>query len=240
MPKLQKSARNLTQIQHQNGHGNHMRSCHFQLRCHQSHPAFPLCQTESALYLYPLAFVPIILRMIANLALPWSTKSRPRQPDTTVLTVAEILPVPVIPGGDPGVFPEKQFGVVSVVIDDVVYAGLGQTGNGIAGVSYCKHLWASDDVMQSWESVADCPTEANGIIRGVACGDRLFVLDTNLDIWRFDPGTGEWNKQNTSLRTTLSGGMVNNIFMFSSGNMIYIGMTNGSKRFIKYDPSWDN
>lgn len=139
-----------------------------------------------------------------------------------------------------GVFPEKQFGVVSVVIDDVVYAGLGQTGNGIAGVSYCKHLWASDDVMQSWESVADCPTEANGIIRGVACGDRLFVLDTNLDIWRFDPGTGEWNKQNTSLRTTLSGGMVNNIFMFSSGDMIYIGMTNGSKRFIKYDPSWDN
>ena len=139
-----------------------------------------------------------------------------------------------------GDFPEKQFGAVSVIINDVVYAGLGQTGNGISGASYSKRLWASDDKMQTWETLADCPTEANGIIRGVECDGQLFVLDTNLEIWAFNPETNAWNKQKTSLSSILSGGMVNNIFMFSSGDMIYIGMTNGAKRFIKYDPSWDN
>ena len=139
-----------------------------------------------------------------------------------------------------GDFPEKQFGAVSVIINDVVYAGLGQTGNGISGASYSKRLWASDDKMQTWEALADCPTEANGIIRGVECDGQLFVLDTNLEIWAFNPETNAWNKQKTSLSSILSGGMVNNIFMFSSGDMIYIGMTNGAKRFIKYDPSWDN
>ena len=139
-----------------------------------------------------------------------------------------------------GDFPEKQFGAVSVIINDVVYAGLGQTGNGISGASYSKRLWASDDKMQTWEALADCPTEANGIIRGVECDGQLFALDTNLEIWAFNPETNAWNKQKTSLSSILSGGMVNNIFMFSSGDMIYIGMTNGAKRFIKYDPSWDN
>ena len=139
-----------------------------------------------------------------------------------------------------GDFPEKQFGAVSVIINDVVYAGLGQTGNGISGASYSKRLWASDDKMQTWEALADCPTEANGIIRGVECDGQLFVLDTNLEIWAFNPETNAWNKQKISLSSILSGGMVNNIFMFSSGDMIYIGMTNGAKRFIKYDPSWDN
>ena len=41
---------NLTQIQQQNGQGNHMLICFYQLRCHQSHYIFPLSQTEFAFH----------------------------------------------------------------------------------------------------------------------------------------------------------------------------------------------
>ena len=139
-----------------------------------------------------------------------------------------------------GSFPEKQFGSVAVAIEKTIYVGLGRTGNGLSGASYSKHLWASDEDMLIWKEQADCPTEADGVISGIACNNILYVIDTNLDIWAFDPKSGEWTKQITSLRTELSSGNVNNLFMFASGGMIYVGITNGSKKFIKYDPAWDN
>jgi len=42
----EKNVLNLSQIQQQNGQSNHMRSCIFQLRHHQTHSTFPLSQAE--------------------------------------------------------------------------------------------------------------------------------------------------------------------------------------------------
>ena len=42
----EKNVLNLSQIQQQNGQSNHMRSCIFQLRRHQTHSTFPLSQAE--------------------------------------------------------------------------------------------------------------------------------------------------------------------------------------------------
>ena len=94
-PKIANGALNLTQIQQQNGQGNHMCSCFFQLRCHQSHSTFPLSQTEFAFYFYPFAFVPVILCLIPERILLWPAQSRTGQPDSSLFAVTQILTVPV-------------------------------------------------------------------------------------------------------------------------------------------------
>ena len=72
-----------------------MRSCIFQLRCHQIHSTFPLSQAEFAFYFYPLAFVLVILDLVPFLAFLGPSQSRAGQPDPPLFAVAEILPVPV-------------------------------------------------------------------------------------------------------------------------------------------------
>ena len=57
---LQKGALNLTEIQHEDRHGNHMSSGFLQLCSNQSHAAFPFRQTEPALYFHTLALIPVL------------------------------------------------------------------------------------------------------------------------------------------------------------------------------------
>ena len=94
-PEIVKSMLNLSQIQQQNGQGNHMRSCIFQLRRHQTHSTFPLSQAEFALDFYPLAFVLVILDLVPFLAFLGSSQRRAGQPDPPLFAVAEILAVSV-------------------------------------------------------------------------------------------------------------------------------------------------
>lgn len=47
-------------------------------------------------------------------------------------------------------------------------------------------------------------------------------------------------KENTAFASKLSTDNLNSLFMYSVDSYIYIGMTTGSKTFIKYDPQWDN
>ena len=72
-----------------------MRSCIFQLHCHQTHSTFPLSQAEFALYFYQLAFVPVILNLVPFLAFLGSSQSRAGQPDTPLFAAAEIFAVSV-------------------------------------------------------------------------------------------------------------------------------------------------
>ena len=136
-------------------------------------------------------------------------------------------------------FPEKQLNCVAVMIGAKAYVGLGMTGNDLTGTSYSKSLWASSDFAH-WDEQAVCPTKAKGILKGVFCNNRLYVLDTDLSIWAYEPEKDEWNKQATSLDSLLLSGNSYNVFMFTVDGAIYIGLTNGSKNFIKYDPVWDN
>lgn len=92
---MQKGALNLTQIQQQNGQGNHMLSRFFQLHCHQPHSTLPFSQTEFAFYLDPLALVPVILDLVPFLAFFGPSQSWPGKPDSPLFAVAEILPIPV-------------------------------------------------------------------------------------------------------------------------------------------------
>ena len=139
----------------------------------------------------------------------------------------------------PARFPDEQVKSVVVRIGDRFYAGLGRTGVGLSGILYSKELWSSAD-MTSWSSEADCPTEADGVVAGAACGNKLYVLDTNLDLYVFDPATDDWTKQRTSIRSSLQSNNLTSIFMFAYNGYLYMGQTNGNKRFVRYDPAWDN
>lgn len=136
-------------------------------------------------------------------------------------------------------FPEKQLNGVAVMIGSKAYVGLGMTGNDLTGVSYSKSLWASTDFVH-WEEQSACPTAAQGVLCGVMCNNMIYVLDTDLNMWSFDPEENIWNQQPVSFSAVFSSGSFNNMFMFASDGIIYIGMTNGSKKFMKYDPAWDN
>ena len=117
--------------------------------------------------------------------------------------------------------------------------GLGLTGNHLTGVSYSKSLWSSSDFLH-WEEQSACPTTAQGILRGVLCSNKLYALDTDFTMWAFDPVNNVWSKQLTSFGSLLSTGSFNNMFMFAIDGIIYMGLTNDSKKFIKYDPAWDH
>lgn len=139
----------------------------------------------------------------------------------------------------PSRFPDEQVKSILVRIGDRFYAGLGRTSVGLSGISYSKALWSSAD-MSSWSSEEECPTEAEGVVAGVACGDKLYVLDTNLDLYVFDPATDSWAKQPTSIRSSLQSSNLTNIFMFAYNGYLYIGQTSGSKHFVRYTPGWDH
>lgn len=136
-------------------------------------------------------------------------------------------------------FPEQQMNSVAVMMGSKAYVGLGLTGNHLTGVSYSKSLWSSSDFLH-WEEQSACPTTAQGILRGVLCSNKLYALDTDFTMWAFDPVNNVWSKQLTSFGSLLSTGSFNNMFMFAIDGIIYMGLTNGSKKFIKYDPAWDH
>ena len=90
-----------------------MRSCFFQLRCHQSHSTFPLSQTEFAFYFYPFTLIPVILCLITDSILLWSAQSRTGQPDSPLFAVADIFSVPV------NLICQYPAGVVSLALAEI-------------------------------------------------------------------------------------------------------------------------
>ena len=69
-------ALDLAEIQHQNGHGNHMGYGLPQLCRDQPHAAFTLCQTEPALHFHTLALIPVFLSLVSGLTLPGTSQCR--------------------------------------------------------------------------------------------------------------------------------------------------------------------
>lgn len=141
-----------------------------------------------------------------------------------------------------GTFPEGQMRSVVEEINDTVFVGLGMTkAIALSGAGYSKKLWAAaSSDMSSWEERESCPTEATGIVCGTSAGGKLYALDTDFNMWAYDPGNDTWTEKGTSFASALSADNLNSLFMFTIDSYIYIGMTAGSKTFIKYDPQWDN
>ena len=73
---LQKGALNLTEIQHEDRHGNHMGSGFLQLRSNQTHATFPFRQAKPALYFHAFTFTQAILRLVPNFTLSRSARGR--------------------------------------------------------------------------------------------------------------------------------------------------------------------
>ena len=72
----QKSALNLAEIRHQNGHGDHMGRSLPQLCSDQPHATFTLRQSESALHFHALALIPIVLSLVSGFTLLGPPQSR--------------------------------------------------------------------------------------------------------------------------------------------------------------------
>ena len=70
---LQKGALNLTEIQHEDRHGNHMGSGFLQLS-NQTHATFPFRQAKPALYFHAFTFIQVILRLVPNVTLSRSAQ----------------------------------------------------------------------------------------------------------------------------------------------------------------------
>ena len=92
---LQKGALNLTEIQHEDRHGNHMGSGFLQLGSNQTHATFPFRQAKPALYFHAFTFIQVILRLVLNLTLSRSAQSRAGEADSVFLAITEILTVSV-------------------------------------------------------------------------------------------------------------------------------------------------
>ena len=90
----QNAARNLAEIQRQNGRGNHVSSGFPQVCSNQLHAAFAFRQTEPALRLHTLALIPAILSPVSGPALPGATRCRTGEPDPVCLAIVGILSVP--------------------------------------------------------------------------------------------------------------------------------------------------
>ena len=86
---LLKGALNLTQNQHQNGHGDHMRG-DFQQFCRDSpHDAFALCEAESSLNFNTLVIIPVVLHRISGFTAIRASQRRTGEPYPMRLAVAE-------------------------------------------------------------------------------------------------------------------------------------------------------
>ena len=91
----QKGALYLAEIQHRNGHGDHMGRSLPQLCSDQPHATFTLRQSESALHFHALTLIPVVLSLVSGFSLPGATQCRTGEPDTVCLAIVEVLAVSV-------------------------------------------------------------------------------------------------------------------------------------------------
>ncbi|MGM9758959.1 MAG: hypothetical protein ACI30I_02440, partial [Parabacteroides sp.] len=128
-------------------------------------------------------------------------------------------------------FPQAQSGGIALFVNDVVYAGMGNTGNGGD-----KKLWASSD-FREWIEVATMADSGNTQIRGGAVlGKTIYVVDATGQIWSYsvDSMEGAWRK-----RSQLPSSIARDIHtMFVLDGVIYVGF--GAGLLVAYNPIWDN
>ena len=128
-------------------------------------------------------------------------------------------------------FPVEQYGGVAVVIDNVAYVGMGKNSYNVCN----GKLWTTVDGAVSWNFKTECTIFNGGILAGVVCNKRLYVIDESYQILEFDPITDIWKIKSqlpASHREYFN-------CMYSVNNKIYIGLGT-TNSLIEYDPLWDN
>ena len=131
-------------------------------------------------------------------------------------------------------FPDAQSGGVAVVINDEVYAGLGKNSAGLC----TGNLWKTSNDGNTWDFVTNCPISQGGILAGVECNNRLYLIDEGYYILEFDPETSLWTRK---AQLPSSHWEIHCMYTHTRTNKIYIGLgTASAKSLVVYDPSWDN
>ena len=130
-------------------------------------------------------------------------------------------------------FPIKQYGGISVVIGDRIYAGLGIINKADPSLEYTTQFWSTDKDAVTWEKEASFPGKM--LLCGIAYGNYVYGVDGDGYIWRYDPDSQNWSQ-----KSQLPAANRSVHCMYVLDNYIYIGLGNASNSLISYDPTWDN
>ena len=123
-------------------------------------------------------------------------------------------------------FPEKQYGGVAVVIDNVAYVGMGRDASHVCN----NNLWITSDGANTWEYKTSYPVTGY-VLGGVVCNKRMYIVDESYCLIEYNPETDEWTRKSMLNRKTVN-------CIYAEGNKIYIGL--GGNIITMYDPLWDN
>ena len=128
-------------------------------------------------------------------------------------------------------FPVEQYGGVAVLIDNVVYVGMGKNASGVCN----GNLWTTSDAGQTWNTESiQCTIYNKGILAGVAYNKNIYVIDEDYYILEYNTQTGVWSK-----KSQLPDGYRGVHCMSVINNKIYIGLGNSANALVAYDPIWD-
>ena len=126
----------------------------------------------------------------------------------------------------------NQRGGVAFVVEDKVYAGLGEKSNGIRNGFY-----VSSDSLTTWELIPSIPAQLGVISSGVYDEQKksFFMIDNDGKIWEYNLTTEQWTSRSLWIR-------MKNYHMFMLDGSIYIlGQDIYQKnKFTVYNPIWDN
>jgi N-acetylneuraminic acid mutarotase len=125
--------------------------------------------------------------------------------------------------------------MVSLVIDDIAYVGLGTDEN-----AYTNDWWMYHPGTNTWTQKTDMPGPDRASASTFTIGPRGFVGfgsdgEFLVDLWEYNPWNDSW-----SIRAPFPGGDRRNAIAFSIGGLGYAGTGKGSagirRNFYEYTP----
>jgi hypothetical protein len=130
-------------------------------------------------------------------------------------------------------FPVKQYGGIAVVLDGVIYAGMGRDDQDVCN----GNLWTTTTTggATTWTLKTSCEIYSEGILAGIAniLHHRIYVIDEDFYILEYNPADDVWTR-----KSRLPLGSIH--CMYYDNGKIYIGLGSASNTLIVYDPLWDN
>ncbi|MDR2389330.1 MAG: hypothetical protein LBD89_06065, partial [Tannerellaceae bacterium] len=116
-------------------------------------------------------------------------------------------------------FPIKQYNGIAVTINEVVYAGLGQTS--ADGTVSTHRLWSSFGSFNTWSEEEPLPAEAGSARGGVVYRGDIFIVDHNGTLWQYRVAERTWTEK-SKLPLSNRGDYLHCLFVLD--DLIYIGL----------------
>ena len=130
-------------------------------------------------------------------------------------------------------FPAQRGGV-AFVVNDQVYAGLGDDGSG-----KCNGFYLSSDSLTHWEPLSTLPANMGPVSSGVynELRNSFFVVDEGGHIWEYSLQENQWEE-----RSAINWNCRNYLLFNLNGEMYLLGqdLNSANNRFMMYNPVWDD